>query len=65
MSGGTPKGKSSAARGRRMAEKARGPRREAQPEIVADDPHADIGVEADEVHPERESPRRAGHLTPG
>ena len=46
MSGGTPKGKSSAARGRRMAEKARGPRREAQPEIVADDPHADIGVEA-------------------
>lgn len=46
MSGGTPKGKSSAARGRRMAEKARGPRREARPEVVADDPHADIGVEA-------------------
>lgn len=45
MSGGTPKGKSSAARGRRMAEKAR-PRREAQPQIVTDDPHADIGVEA-------------------
>ena len=45
MSGGTPKGKSSAARGRRMAEKSR-PRREAQPEIVTDDPHADIGVEA-------------------
>ncbi|MFZ4164960.1 RsmB/NOP family class I SAM-dependent RNA methyltransferase [Brevundimonas sp. NPDC058933] len=45
MSGGAPKGKSSAARGRRMAEKAR-PRREAQPEIVTDDPHADIGVEA-------------------
>jgi 16S rRNA (cytosine967-C5)-methyltransferase len=45
MSGGTPKGKSSAARGRRMAEKSR-PRREAQPQIVTDDPHADIGVEA-------------------
>lgn len=45
MSGGTPKGKSSAARGRRMAEKAR-PRREARPEVVAEDPHADIGVEA-------------------
>ncbi|WP_292032180.1 MULTISPECIES: RsmB/NOP family class I SAM-dependent RNA methyltransferase [unclassified Brevundimonas] len=45
MSGGAPKGKSSAARGRRMAEKSR-PRREAQPEVVADDPHADIGVEA-------------------
>jgi len=28
-----------------MAEKSR-PRREAQPEVVADDPHADIGVEA-------------------
>ncbi|HEY4587251.1 MAG TPA: RsmB/NOP family class I SAM-dependent RNA methyltransferase [Brevundimonas sp.] len=46
MSGGTPKGKSSAARGRRIAEKARGPRREAAPRPVADDPHADIGVEA-------------------
>ena len=45
MSGGTPKGKSSAARGRRMAEKSR-PRREARPEVVTDDPHADIGVEA-------------------
>lgn len=45
MSGGTPKGKSSAARGRRMAEKSR-PRREAQPQIITDDPHADIGVEA-------------------
>lgn len=45
MSGGAPKGKSSAARGRRMAEKSR-PRREAQPEVIADDPHADIGVEA-------------------
>lgn len=46
MSGGTPKGKSSAARGRRIAEKARGPRREPAPRPVADDPHADIGVEA-------------------
>lgn len=46
MSGGTPKGKSSAARGRRMAEKARGPRREARPAVVAEDPHSDIGVEA-------------------
>lgn len=46
MSGGTPKGKSSAARGRRLADKARGPRREAAPRPVADDPHADIGVEA-------------------
>lgn len=46
MSGGTPKGKSSAARGRRIAEKARGPRREAAPRPIADDPHADIGVEA-------------------
>ena len=45
MSGGTPKGKSSAARGRRMAEKSR-PRRAAQPESVTDDPHAAIGVEA-------------------
>lgn len=46
MSGGTPKGRSSAARGRRIAEKARGPRREPAPHPVADDPHADIGVEA-------------------
>lgn len=46
MSGGTPKGKSSAARGRRIAEKARGPRREPAPRPIADDPHADIGVEA-------------------
>ncbi|MGN7097616.1 RsmB/NOP family class I SAM-dependent RNA methyltransferase [Brevundimonas diminuta] len=46
MSGGAPKGKSSAARGRRIAEKARGPRRESTRELVADDPHADIGVEA-------------------
>uniref|UniRef100_UPI0028B0252C transcription antitermination factor NusB n=3 Tax=unclassified Brevundimonas TaxID=2622653 RepID=UPI0028B0252C len=46
MSGGTPKGRSSAARGRRIAEKARGPRRESTRQPVADDPHADIGVEA-------------------
>lgn len=46
MSGGAPKGKSSAARGRRIAEKARGPRREPTQHPVADDPHADIGVEA-------------------
>lgn len=46
MSGGTPKGKSSAARGRRIAEKARGLRREPAPRPIADDPHADIGVEA-------------------
>lgn len=46
MSGGTPKGRNSAARGRRMAEKARGPRREARPEVLTNDPHADIGVEA-------------------
>ncbi|MBN9479871.1 MAG: RsmB/NOP family class I SAM-dependent RNA methyltransferase [Bordetella sp.] len=46
MSGGTPKGRNSAARGRRLAEKARGPRREPAPRPVADDPHADIGVEA-------------------
>lgn len=37
MSGGAPKGKSSA---------ARGPRREPAPRPAADDPHADIGVEA-------------------
>ncbi len=46
MSGGTPKGRNSAARGRRLAEEARGPRREPAPRPVADDPHADIGVEA-------------------
>lgn len=46
MSGGAPKGRSSAARGRRIAEKARGPRRESTRQPVADDPHADIGVEA-------------------
>lgn len=46
MSGGAPKGRSSAARGRRIAEKARGPRRESPRQPVADDPHADIGVEA-------------------
>ncbi|RSB45940.1 MULTISPECIES: RsmB/NOP family class I SAM-dependent RNA methyltransferase [Brevundimonas] len=46
MSGGTPKGRSSAARGRRIAEKARGPRREPTRQPVAHDPHADIGVEA-------------------
>ncbi|AYG94605.1 methyltransferase domain-containing protein [Brevundimonas naejangsanensis] len=46
MSGGAPKGRSSAARGRRIAEKARGPRRAPAPRPVADDPHADVGVEA-------------------
>jgi len=46
VSGGAPKGRSSAARGRRIAEKARGPRRESPRQPVADDPHADIGVEA-------------------
>ncbi len=46
MSGGAPKGKSSAARGRRIAEKARGPRREPAQHPDANDPHADIGVEA-------------------
>ncbi|WP_025976493.1 RsmB/NOP family class I SAM-dependent RNA methyltransferase [Brevundimonas naejangsanensis] len=46
MSGDAPKGRSSAARGRRIAEKARGPRREPAPRPVADDPHADVGVEA-------------------
>ncbi|WP_409019609.1 RsmB/NOP family class I SAM-dependent RNA methyltransferase [Brevundimonas vesicularis] len=46
MSGGTPKGKNSASRGRRLAEKARGPRREGRPVATVDDPHANIGVEA-------------------
>lgn len=46
MSGGTPKGKNSASRGRRLAEKARGPRREGPPVATVDDPHAEIGVEA-------------------
>ncbi len=47
MSGGTPKGKNSGARGRRMADKARGPRREpmARAETGPDDA-ADVGVEA-------------------
>ncbi|MES2861169.1 MAG: RsmB/NOP family class I SAM-dependent RNA methyltransferase [Pseudomonadota bacterium] len=47
MSGGTPKGKNSGARGRRMADKARGPRREpiARPAAGPDDA-VDIGVEA-------------------
>ncbi len=45
MSGGTPKGRSSAARGRRIADKARGPRRE--PRVHAEpDEAAGIGVEA-------------------
>ena len=51
MSGGTPKGRSkggdSAARGRRMADKARGPRPERpRPERLEPDDSADIGVEA-------------------
>ncbi len=46
MSGGTPKGKSSAARGRRMADKARGPRREPIQRPAEPDGAADIGVEA-------------------
>ena len=46
MSGGTPKGKNSASRGRRLAEKARGPRREGPPVATIDDPHAEVGVEA-------------------
>ena len=47
MSGGTPKGKDSGARGRRLADKARGPRRE--PKLHLPDPQddsVDIGVEA-------------------
>ena len=51
MSGGTPKGRSkggdSAARGRRMADKARGPRPERpRPERLEPDDSADIGGEA-------------------
>ncbi|ADK99814.1 RsmB/NOP family class I SAM-dependent RNA methyltransferase [Brevundimonas subvibrioides] len=46
MSGGTPRGKSSAARGRRMADKARGPRREPIQRPAEADGAADIGVEA-------------------
>ena len=51
MSGGTPKGRSkggdSGARGRRMADKARGPRREPKPRPeTGPDDSADIGVEA-------------------
>ena len=46
MSGGTPKGKNSGARGRRMADKARGPRREPIVRTAEPDGAADIGVEA-------------------
>ncbi len=46
MSGGTPKGKNSGARGRRMADKARGPRREPIVRTTEPDGAADIGVEA-------------------
>ena len=47
MSGGTPKGKSSAASGRRLADKARGPRREPKPQAERPvDDAVDIGVEA-------------------
>lgn len=50
MSGGTPKGRDSGARGRRLADKARAPRREARPRPAepaeGDETGADIGVEA-------------------
>ena len=47
MSGGTPKGKDSGARGRRLADKARGPRREPKPQVAREpDDAVDIGVEA-------------------
>ena len=47
MSGGSPKGKDSGARGRRLADKARGPRREPKPQAErVPDEAADIGVEA-------------------
>jgi 16S rRNA (cytosine967-C5)-methyltransferase len=47
LSGGTPKGKDSGARGRRLADKARGPRREPKPQVqTAPDDSVDIGVEA-------------------
>lgn len=47
MSGGTPKGRDSGARGRRLADKARGPRREPKPrEVHPADDTPDIGVEA-------------------
>ncbi|WGM48908.1 Ribosomal RNA small subunit methyltransferase B [Brevundimonas sp. NIBR10] len=47
MSGGAPKGKDSGARGRRLADKARGPRREPKPQAErVPDEAADIGVEA-------------------
>jgi 16S rRNA (cytosine967-C5)-methyltransferase len=47
LSGGSPKGKDSGARGRRLADKARGPRREPKPQVEREpDEAADIGVEA-------------------
>ncbi|MDP3404568.1 MAG: RsmB/NOP family class I SAM-dependent RNA methyltransferase [Brevundimonas sp.] len=46
MSGGTPKGRNSGARGRRMADKARGPRREPIVRPSTPDEAVDIGVEA-------------------
>ena len=47
MSGGAPKGKDSGARGRRLADKARGPRREPKPQVEREpDDAVDIGVEA-------------------
>jgi 16S rRNA (cytosine967-C5)-methyltransferase len=47
VSGGSPKGKDSGARGRRLADKARGPRREPKPQAErVPDEAADIGVEA-------------------
>lgn len=47
MSGGSPKGKDSGARGRRLADKARGPRREPKPVAEREpDDAVDIGVEA-------------------
>jgi 16S rRNA (cytosine967-C5)-methyltransferase len=47
LSGGAPKGKDSGARGRRLADKARGPRREPKPQAErVPDEAADIGVEA-------------------
>ncbi len=47
MSGGTPKGKNSGARGRRIADKARGPRRESIAPVQSEpDAASEIGVEA-------------------
>jgi 16S rRNA (cytosine967-C5)-methyltransferase len=47
LSGGSPKGKDSGARGRRLADKARGPRREPRPQEQREpDDAVDIGVEA-------------------